>query len=201
MIDHHAYRHLSVTRLNWPYPHQLTVEQAKTISKKIFGNSTAIDHRTYADKAAAIALCQNKSCVKNSLVLCDFLYPIFISQSREDRMGDTAAESQLFSAVTGREISEEALDRVGERIFTLSRAIMVREGRARADDTLHETYFRNTEAIDPATGKGTMRVISSSEHTKAVPRDQFEEAKTEYYRLRGWAADSGRPSAMAAAAT
>ena len=194
MIDHHAYRHLSVTRLKWPHPHQLTVEQAEAIAKKIFGTPTAIDHRTYADKAAAVALCQNKSCVKNSLVLCDFLYPIFISQSREDRMGDTAAESQLFSAVTGQETSEAALDRIGERIVALSRAIMVREGRTRTEDTLHEAYFRDTEVVDPAAGKGTMRVILSSEHTKAVPRDQFEEAKTEYYRLRGWGADSGRPS-------
>jgi aldehyde:ferredoxin oxidoreductase len=69
-----------------------------------------------------------------------------VSQSREDRLGDTSVESKLLSAVTGIEISEEELNRIGERIYNLERAIMVREGRTRKEDTLHESYFRKTES-------------------------------------------------------
>jgi len=193
LIDHHAYRHLSVTRQGWPTPHKLNIAQADAISEKIFGTKTAIDHGTYAEKARVVALCQNKSAARNSLVLCDFLYPIFISQSRDDRMGDTSAESHFFTAVTGRDMNEDELDKIGERIFNLDRAILVRDGRTRREDTLYEAYFRDTDSIDPAISQSKHHLVLSVDHTKAVPRDIFEEAKTEYYRLRGWDPGTGRP--------
>jgi len=193
MIDHHAYRHLSVSRQRWPNPHKLSLEKAQAVSEKIFGSKTAIDHSTYAEKPKAIAYCQNRSAVINSLVLCDFLYPIFVSQSREDRMGDTAAESKLLSAVTGVEISEKELDRVGERIWNLLRAIMVREGRTKREDTLHESYFRKSKI--KREGKNEMQFTRlSSDHTKPVPRQIFEEAKGTYYRIRGWDGKTGCPT-------
>jgi aldehyde:ferredoxin oxidoreductase len=172
MIDHHAYRHLSVSRQRWPEPHTLRPEKAQGISKKIFGSETAIDHRTYEEKPGAIAYCQNRSCLINSLVLCDWLFPIFTSQAREDRMGDTTAESKFLSAVTGIEFSEEYLNHVGERIWNLQRAIMIREGRTREEDTLYNSYFQ----------KGN------------VNREDFERAKEEYYEIRGWDKKTGIPT-------
>ena len=71
MIDHHAYRHLSVSRQRWPQPHQLPLEKARAISEKIFGSKTAIDHETYAHKSKVVAYCQNRSAVIDSLVLCE----------------------------------------------------------------------------------------------------------------------------------
>ena len=79
IIDHHAYRHLSVSRQRWPKPHMLDVDKAEAISKKIFGSKIAIDHSTYAEKPRAVAYCQNRSAIINSLVLCDWLYPMFVS--------------------------------------------------------------------------------------------------------------------------
>jgi aldehyde:ferredoxin oxidoreductase len=168
----------------------MTPQQAEAIAEKIFGTKTAIDHATYASKARAIAYCQDKSCVINTLVLCDFLFPIFVSQSREDRMGDTSAESRLFSAVTGVELTEGELDRIGTRVWNLQRCIMIREGRSRDQDTLHETYFRD---VSEAEGKSTGLTLST-QHTKAVPRDVFEKAKEEYYLVRGWDPATGRPT-------
>jgi aldehyde:ferredoxin oxidoreductase len=190
MIDHHAYRHLSVTRQRWPEPHGMTRQQAEAIAERVFGTKAAIDHETYASKAQAVAYCQNRSCVINTLVLCDFLFPIFISQSRADRMGDTAAESKLFAAVTGLDLSETELDRVGERVWNLQRCIMVREGRSRDQDTLHEGYFREVPG-----GQGTTTGLTlAADDTRAVPRKVFERAKAEYYIVRGWDPATGRPT-------
>ena len=192
MIDHHAYRHLSVSRQRWPQPHGLTAEAAQAISENIFGTKTAIDHGTYAEKAKAVAYCQNRSAVINSLVLCDFLFPIFISQSREDRMGDTAAESRLLSAVTGTDIDEEALNGVGERIWNILRAIMVREGRTKQKDTLHPTNFQKVD-IQQEAARHSVAIISAN-HTQPIQEEDFEKAKAEYYDIRGWDPETGRPT-------
>jgi len=193
MIDHHAYRHLSVSRQRWPKPHMLEADKAQAISEKIFGSRMAIDHGTYAEKPKVVAYCQNRSAVMNSLVLCDWLYPIFMSQSREDRMGDTGAESKFLSAVTGVEFSEEELNQIGERIWNLLRAIMVREGRTRKEDTLHNLYFRKIKIKREE--KGEMRVHTNiiSDQTNPIPLRTFEEAKDIYYKIRGWDERTGCP--------
>jgi len=95
-----------------------------------------------------------------------------VSQTSEDRMGDTTAESKLLSAVTGIEFSEESLNDIGERIWNLQRAILVREGRTSEDDTLYSSYFQ----------EGGMN------------REDFERAKENYYRMRGWDDKTGIPT-------
>jgi len=193
MIDHHAYRHLSVSRQRWPEPHRLQPEKARAIAKAIFGSETAVDHGTYREKAKVVAFIQNRSAVINSLVLCDFLFPIFTSQSREDRMGDTAAESRLLEAVTGTDIEEKALDRIGERIGNLQRATMVREGRTRDKDTLHPSYFEAGERKGDEKSRSSVAIISA-DHTKPIEKETFEKAKEEYYAIRGWDVKTGCPS-------
>jgi aldehyde:ferredoxin oxidoreductase len=91
-------------------------------------------------------------------------------------MGDSSFESQLLSAVTGNEFTEEALNLIGERVWNLSRVIMATEGRTREQDTLHESYFTEHQGL------------------KAIPKLDFEEAKTRYYRLRGWNETTGLPT-------
>ena len=192
MIDHHAYRHLAVSRQRWPHPHGISSEKAEAVSEAVFGTRTAIDHGTYAEKAKAVAYCQNRSAVIDSLVLCDFLFPIFISQSREDRMGDTAAESRLLSAVTGTDIDEKELNGVGERIWNLLRAIMVREGRTKQEDTLYAANFRKVDS-QKETARHSAAIISSN-HTQPIRLEDFERAKAEYYAIRGWDPETGRPT-------
>jgi aldehyde:ferredoxin oxidoreductase len=194
MIDHHAYRHLAVSRQRWPKPHQLPRDAAQDIAKKIFGSESAIDHGTYEEKAGVVAYCQNRSAVINSLVLCDFLFPIFTSQSRHDRMGDTSAESKLLSAVTGIDINEKELDRIGERICNLLRAIMVTEGRTADDDTLHPTYFEESQNNQQARDTDASVAIIAADHTQPIDRQEFETAKSTYYQLRGWDPKTGCPT-------
>jgi aldehyde:ferredoxin oxidoreductase len=175
-IDHHAYLRLGITDLTRPKPYQLPQERAMAVARKIFGSEKAIDHSTFEYKPEAITYAQNRTAVINLLVICDWIYPIFTSQAMKDWIGDTSLESQLLTAVTGYHLSESELNQVGERVWNLARAIMVREGRTRVQDTLHESYFK---AID---------------EEKAIPVQDFEEAKTKYYQLRGWSKETGWPT-------
>jgi aldehyde:ferredoxin oxidoreductase len=186
LIDHHAYRHLAVSRQQWPEPHTLPAQKADAIAQQVFGTERAIDHTTYDHKARAVIYAQNRSAVINLLVLCDWLYPIIQSQITASRKGDTSLESKMLSAVTGIDICEIELDKIGEKVWNLMRCIAVREGRTREKDTLHESYFRAIQERNPKTEK-VMQL-------KAVPRKVFEKAKDEYYQLRGWNIHTGWPT-------
>ena len=176
VIDQHPYSRLSSSYQTQPQPYALTLERAKAISNKVFGSEAAIDHNTFSKKPEAIVYAQNRSAVINILVLCDWVYPIIQSYATTDRMGDTSLESQLLYSVTGHDLTEEELNAVGERIWNLGRAMMVREGRTRNDDTLHESYFKERDGEQP------------------VSKPDFERAKTVYYQLRGWDKNSGWPT-------
>ena len=176
IIDQHAYLKLAVSHPGDPPPYGLPLDRAKLISRKLFGSEMAIDQSNFAHKAEMTVYAQNKAAVINLLVICDWIYPIFSSHATEDRLGDTSLESRLLTAVSGYDLTEKELDRIGERVWNLARALMVREGRTREQDTFHESYFR--------------------EHggEKAIPRTDFEEAKTRYYQLRGWDEKTGWPT-------
>ncbi len=187
LIDHHAYRHVAVTRQRWPEPHGLSQQSAREIAEWVFGSELAIDHSTYDHKAQAVIYAQSRSAVINLLVLCDWLYPVIQSQVTHNRKGDTSAESRLLSAVTGLDVTEAELDHFGERVWNIMRAIAVREGQSRDQDTLHASYFQTAQVwsqegkVSPSSGK-------------AVPKEAFEKAKEEYYKLRGWDISTGWPT-------
>jgi aldehyde:ferredoxin oxidoreductase len=178
----------------------VSTEVLRKISKKFWGSEEAVDFSTYEGKALAAVKIQNREFIKESLIMCDFAWPVFDDASTEDGVGDPTLDSQLFSAITGQEIDQRELDHIGERIFTLNRAVLLREGRkGREDDYLPEFQFmereepvgdrfslHNPELLLP--GKGD-EIISRK--GKAVDREKFEQLKDEYYQLRGWDAPTG----------
>ncbi len=176
VIDQHSFIRLAISYMNEPPPYTLSPERAQAISRKVYGSEGAIDHSTFDFKPEAILHTQDRSAVIDVLVLCDWLYPGFHSYASQDRSGDTSLESRLLEAVTNYSLSEKELNRVGERVWNLSRAIMVKEGRTRREDTFHESFFLEKAG------------------EKAVPKEEFENAKTKYYRLRGWDEVTGRPT-------
>jgi len=118
------------------------------------------------------------SLLKDSYILCDILFPYLFNANSPDHVGDTTLESRLYSAVTGVEMGEEESYRKGEMLCTLERAIAVRDGRTRRDDTLHDLYFEREDA------GGRM-----------YRREDLERSKSEYYRLMGWDPKTGIPTA------
>ena len=100
----------------------------RAIAARFWGSEVAADFSTYEGKALAAKKIQDRSYAKECLILCDWLWPIMEMEFSEDHVGDPTLESQIVSAVTGRELDEEGLNRIGERVFNLQRAIHIREG-------------------------------------------------------------------------
>ena len=167
------------------------------VAKNFWGGIAAADFSSYEGKALAAKKIQDRAYAKESLVLCDFLWPVIWVRFADDHTGDPTLESQVLSAITGREIDETGLNEIGERIYNLQRAILLREGWGgrqgdRLLDYLHEepldTVFFNPDCIVP--GKNGEVV---SRQGMSIQRSDFEELKSEYYGLRGWDVPSGLP--------
>ncbi|MEM2927229.1 MAG: aldehyde ferredoxin oxidoreductase C-terminal domain-containing protein, partial [Candidatus Bathyarchaeia archaeon] len=145
---------------------------------RVYGSEKAVDPESGYDwKAQPTIWNQNRDAVKDSLVVCDVIYPLHFTPRTESGYGDTSAEARLFSSVTGIPMDEYSLDRAGERIFNLERAIAVREGRRREIDEGLADYFR----------KPDYQGIS-------MDWERFRSLLSEYYELRGWDVETGIPT-------
>ncbi len=173
----------------------LSTDVFRKIARKFWGSELAADFSTYDGKALAAAKIQDREYAKESLILCDWMWPIIHVSHSPDHVGDPTLESQLLSAVTGNTIDEEGLYRIGERIFNLQRAILVKEGhKGRDSDILPEPFYtrplrssvQDAECLAP--GKGGDII---SRKGAVVDRDKFEKMKDEYYKLRGWDVATG----------
>ena len=178
----------------------IAAEDLRNIAKRAWGSEKAVDFSTYEDKAQAAFMIQNRQHAKEALVACDRHFPILDTDQQEDHIGDPTFEPSLFSAVTGREMSEADYYKLGERSFNMQRAIYGREGRSgRKDDTLGEFNF--TEPVETSDGVFGMfnpdldlpgkgdEIISRKGQT--LDRAEFEKMKDEYYTFRGWDVATG----------
>ncbi|MBU2549623.1 MAG: hypothetical protein KKB20_14510 [Proteobacteria bacterium] len=168
----------------------LTSEVMRKMAARFWGSEIAADFSTYEGKALAAARIQDRQYAKESLIVCDFTWPINHSPATPDHVGDPTLEARLFSIVTGAEVDEDEMYRFGRRVFNLQRAILAREGRAgRAHDALAEFCFTmplkgdygNPECLVPGRDGEPF-----SRKGMVVDREAFEAMKDEYYRIRGW---------------
>ena len=174
---------------------EAATETIREIARRFWGGEIAADFSTYEGKAKAAAVIQDREYAKESLIICDFLFPLFYSAVSDNHVGDPTIEHQIYEAATGKPRDEARLYKIGERVYNLQRAIHVREGRkAREDDALEEfnftvplkTDFGNPDCLVP--GKGGKK---HSRKGTVVDREEFEKMKDEYYALRGWDVASG----------
>jgi aldehyde:ferredoxin oxidoreductase len=179
----------------------VSTEVLRKIGEKFWGSEKAVNFfATGEGKALSAIKIQHREYIKESLILCDFVWPVFDDASTAEHVGDPSLERQLFSALTGKEINEVEWEHTAERIFNLNRAILLREGRkGRVDDCLPDTQFiervepiadvfgmHNPELLLPGAGD-----VIISRKGKALDREQFERMKDEYYELRGWDKKTG----------
>jgi len=161
----------------------LTWEQVRKVSAKAYGNADVFDPDISYDhpetKVIPAAYHHDKGMLVESLVLCEYEQPRVFSMETPDYAADTALMSKLFSAATGVETTETELDKAGERIFSLLRAIDVRNyGRSRSDDefaaqTLSHPAFTDNVSLD-------LR--------------KFGKMLDAYYVHRGWNPANGYPT-------
>jgi len=189
-------------RLAWtmhqadPASSSVTPESFLKIARLFWGSEAAADQTTYEGKALAALRMQDRTYLRDSLGLCDFVWPITYSLNAPDGVGDPDLEGQIFNAVTGIPASE--LDFYAARIFNLQRLIRVREGhRVPADDYPPDFNFTEPLAsnvhggmmITPGPGGRPVDMIG-----KTLDRAKFKQMLKEYYGLRGWNLRIGLPT-------
>jgi len=81
--------------------------------------------------------------------------------------------SKLIELATGLKFTPAEIKRIGERINTLERKMLIEDGISRKDDTLPKRYFDEPISQGPAKGE-------------VVLRKEFDDMLDEYYRLHGW---------------
>ncbi|OGN95571.1 MAG: hypothetical protein A2Y89_02195, partial [Chloroflexi bacterium RBG_13_51_18] len=120
-------------------PSFLSYNDFVNVSRNFWGGAAASDYTTFEGKALAAKKIQDRTHAKESIILCDFLWPIIWVRFANDHSGDPTMESKLLTAITGKETDEAGLNKIGERIFNLQRAVLLRQGWAgRKDDRLQD---------------------------------------------------------------
>jgi len=137
-----------------------------TVSPEILGIPEKIDPIKPEGKAKWVKIFQDFTCVVNSTVNC--LFTTFALSIKD--------YAELLSAVTGWNLTEDDILKIGERIYNLERVIINKYGFDGKDDTLPKRLIEEEMPEGPAKGQ----VV------------ELEEMKEEYYKLRGWI--NGKPS-------
>ncbi|TAK34156.1 MAG: hypothetical protein EPO21_10480 [Chloroflexota bacterium] len=167
----------------------------RQIGTRLLGSELAVDFSTYEGKALAAKMVQDREYAKESLILCDWAWPIVFGQSTEDHFGDLTLEHQIYEAVTGVETDEEGLLRFGERVFNMQRAVHAREGHlGRNSDRLPEAYFASPLEMQYSISGNWAPGRDGEPFQKTgavVDREKFEALKTEFYGYRGWDPETG----------
>jgi aldehyde:ferredoxin oxidoreductase len=176
------------------------VDDLQRYAEKVWGNPAAADFSTYEGKALAAKRIQDRVFAKESMVICDLRWTMTQVDRVLGRTGDTVTENQVYSAITGKETDDSEFARIGERIFNLQRAVLLRQGwQGRQGDRLLDYFFtepikKNETFMSPECimpGKDGQAI---SKLGAVVDRDKFEGMKGEYYELRGWDVETGLPT-------
>ncbi len=166
----------------------------KKLATEIWGSPDAVDAtadyrpmNVHKARRARWALVRKE--LHDSLGLCNWMGPWVASPLRErGYSGDDSLESRFYSLATGQKTGREELDAIGERIFTMHRALTIRdmgtrEMRARHDLTPHWVYEDSSGA--EVFSKGTIR----------MDRHDMEKAMDLFYEVMGWDKVTGAPTA------
>ena len=114
---------------------------------------------------------QNLSVLRDSIGMCSFASAWY---------KDEVHFRHFIQALTGIDLTEEAFQQTGERMFNLERALNCREGFTRMDDVLPERFFKDAYTIGPQKGVKLEKV-------------DFDKMMDDYYTRRGWNLQSGIP--------
>lgn len=145
--------------------------------EKLYGREgMSSDYRDYKGKPWMVYWQECLYALVDALGICKF-QTVFLSPN----MPKWSEYSKLLERVTGLKYTEAQLMEMGERIYTLERMFLVREGISRKDDTLPERYFTEPTPLGLEAVRG-----------RVIDRAKFEHMLDEYYELHGWDSD-GRP--------
>ncbi len=128
-----------------------------------------VDPTSTYGKAAMVVDMQNYSAGTDTLVKCDFATAGIAPETY----------AAMLSAATGREITPQFINELGERIWDMTRIFNLREGLDPAEDRLPRRFMQEPIAEGPQQGE-------------YFDQNQIQTMLREYYKLRGWD-ESGYP--------
>jgi aldehyde:ferredoxin oxidoreductase len=89
--------------------------------------------------------------------------------------------AELYSSLTGIEITGEVLMKTGERIWNLQKLFNLREGEKKEDSVYPQRFYQEMLPDGPSRG----RILNPA---------KVQETLEEYYKARGWERDTGIPT-------
>jgi aldehyde:ferredoxin oxidoreductase len=188
--DSQCHSHSNFTRNGLPLGVQ------KKLAAEIWGSPDAVDAvgdytpmNIHKARRARWSLVRKE--LHDCLGLCNWMGPWVASPLKErGYRGDDSLESRFYSLATGQKLDCEGLDRMGERIFTLHRAVTMRDMGELNMRTHHDTVppwvFEDPNGAAPFT-KGTIR----------MDRADIRRAMDLFYEVMGWDTATGAPTAEA----
>jgi aldehyde:ferredoxin oxidoreductase len=144
------------------------------VLRRLYGGKVSNRFSSYQGKGRMIWWHELLNAVCDSLGFCRFL-TVFSSP----RAPQYPHFAKLIRFATGLSLTAKELRVAGERISTLERMMLVKDGISRKDDTLPTRYFTEPVADGPARGE-------------VILQAGFDKMLDEYYRLHRWD-KNGRP--------
>jgi len=138
------------------------------ILKKIYGGPVSDQFSSYSGKGRMVWWHEIFNAVCDALGFCRFL-TVFSSPHAPQYK----EFSKLIALSTGLTFTPNELKSIGERIYTLERMMLVKDGISRQDDTLPKRYFKEPIPEGPAQGE-------------TISHKEFDKMLDEYYRLHDW---------------
>ena len=138
------------------------------VLRKIYGGPVSSEFSSYSGKGRMVWWHELLNTVCDSLGFCRFLTVFSSPHAPQYKQF-----SKLIALSTGLVMTPKGLKTIGERIYTLERTMLVKDGITRKEDTLPKRYFDEPISEGPAQGE-------------VILRDAFDKMLDEYYRLHGW---------------
>ena len=140
--------------------------------------SGRVDRLTVDSSRGLIAAdSEDFTAVLDSLIWCKFLRKAFNDFYQES--------AQVYTMITGWEMSPDELKQAGERINNLKKLFNIREGWCRQDDTLPPRSLQEKLPTGVVAGVG-------------LTQEELDYMIAGYYRARGWNEDGSVPNAKLA---
>lgn len=158
------------------------------VAIEMFGSHEAASTRTYGGKSKMVAWHEDLAAAVDSLGCCRFMsailyanypFPELLNKYKgKPEKPKSIKYHEWLSAAAGTEVSYEELMGAGRRIVNMERAINLRLGVRKKDDTLAPRFFHGPVAEGVAKGE-------------TFSRPEFDSMLDEYYEIRGWDKSSG----------
>jgi aldehyde:ferredoxin oxidoreductase len=171
----------------------VALQKLRAVGERLYGSASSTDPFSgYAGKAWPAILEQDRGALKDSLGVCDNIFPLLTNPAADDFLVSVEGvegqflEHYLFEAALDGTLARDEFYRVGTRIFTLERLLALRNwGRSRATDETIIAYLKYPE--------GGQSPFLGERMTLDVAR--FCTLLDEFYDLRGWDKVTARPTA------